>query len=156
MVDCIHNRIELPVIFIMRIDENILDLIPQKTPFVMVANLLYADDKITQTNFTIKEENIFLEKGKFSEAGLIENMAQTAAAGAGYNSKRNNKPVQIGYIGSVKNLEIFSLPKINDEIITEITIENQLFNVTIISGKIWCDETLVAQCEMKIFLDEKK
>ena len=140
----------------MRIDENILDLIPQKTPFVMVANLLYADDKITQTNFTIKEENIFLEKGKFSEAGLIENMAQTAAAGAGYNSKRNNKPVQIGYIGSVKNLEIFSLPKINDEIITEITIENQLFNVTIISGKIWCDETLVAQCEMKIFLDEKK
>lgn len=156
MVDCIHNRIELPVIFIMRIDENILDLIPQKTPFVMVANLLYADDKITQTNFTIKEENIFLEKGKFSEAGLIENMAQTAAAGAGYNSKRNNKPVQIGYIGSVKNLEIFSLPKINDEIITEITVENQLFNVTIISGKIWCDETLVAQCEMKIFLDEKK
>ena len=140
----------------MIIDENILDLIPQKAPFVMVGNLLYADDKITRTNFTIKEGNIFLEKGKFSEAGLIENMAQTAAAGAGYNSKRNNKPVQIGYIGSVKNLEIFSLPKINDEIITEITVENQLFNVTIISGKIWCDENLVVQCEMKIFLDEKK
>ena len=140
----------------MRIDENILNLIPQKAPVVMVGNLLYADDKITHTNFTIKEENIFLEKGKFSEAGLIENMAQTAAAGAGYNSKPNNKPVQIGYIGSVKNLDIFLLPKINDEIITEITVENQLFNVTIISGKIWCNEKLVAQCEMKIFLDEKK
>lgn len=140
----------------MSLEENILNLIPQKAPFVMVGNLLYADDKVTRTNFTIKEENIFLEKGKFSEAGLIENMAQTAAAGAGYNSKRNNKPVQIGYIGSVKNLEIFLLPKINDEIITEITVENQLFNVTIISGKIWCDEKLVAQCEMKIFLDEKK
>lgn len=140
----------------MRIDENILNLIPQKAPVVMVGNLLYADDKITRTNFTIKEENIFLEKGKFSEAGLIENMAQTAAAGAGYNTKRNNKPLQIGYIGSVKNLQIFLLPKINDEIITEITVENQLFNVTVISGKIWCNENLVAQCEMKIFLDEKK
>ena len=140
----------------MRIDENILDLIPQKAPFVMVGNLLYAEDKIIRTNFTIKEENIFLEKGNFSEAGLIENLAQTAAAGVGYNAKRKNKPVSVGYIGSVKNLEIFSLPKINDEIITEITVENQLFNVTIISGKIWCNEKLVAQCEMKIFLDEKK
>ena len=134
--------------------ENILNLIPQKPPFVMVDKLLYSEENITRTSFIVVLENIFFENGKFLEAGLIENIAQTAAAGAGYFSRLNNKPVSVGYIGAVKNLEIFALPKMNDELITEVTIEDKVFNVTIISGKVWCKEKLIAQCEMKIFIDK--
>lgn len=139
----------------MNPEENILNLIPQKPPFVMVDKLLYSEEKITRTSFIIAQENIFFENGKFLEAGLIENIAQTAAAGAGYRSRLNNNPVSVGYIGAVKNLEIFALPKMNDELITEVTIEDQVFNVTIISGKVWCKEKLIAQCEMKIFIDKE-
>jgi predicted hotdog family 3-hydroxylacyl-ACP dehydratase len=132
--------------------ENIESLIPQRPPFVMVDTLLYSGETITRTGFNIRPDNIFVEAGKFKEPGLVENIAQTAAARAGYISHTAGKPVLTGYIGAVKNLQIFSLPKTGDELITEITIENQIFDVTLISGKISCNETLIAQCEMKIFI----
>ena len=131
---------------------DIESLIPQKPPFVMIDKLLSFSETATTSAFTIKAGNIFVKDGVFKEPGLVENIAQTAAARAGYVSYTQNKPVQVGYIGAVNNLQIFSLPKTGDELITEITIENQIFDVTLISGKISCNETVLAQCKMKIFI----
>jgi predicted hotdog family 3-hydroxylacyl-ACP dehydratase len=136
--------------------ENIENLIPQKPPFVMVDKLLNFSDTTITTGFTIKGDNIFVEHGQFKEPGLIENIAQTAAARAGYVSVTENKPVLVGYIGAINNLQIFMLPKTGDELCTEITIENQIFDVTLISGKISCNNELIAQCKMKIFINQTK
>ena len=135
---------------------DINTLIPQKPPFVMVDKLLSFSETTTTTGFSIKADNIFLENGEFKEPGLVENIAQTAAARAGYVSKTQNKPVLVGYIGAVNNLQVFLLPKTGDELITEIIIENQIFDVTLISGKITCNEQVVAQCNMKIFINQTK
>ena len=132
--------------------DNIEMLIPQKPPFVMIDKLLAFSEMATSTGFAIRVDNIFVEQDVFKEPGLVENIAQTAAARAGYVSKTENKPVLVGYIGAVNNLQVFSLPKTGDELITEITIENQIFDVTLISGKISCNETVLAQCKMKIFI----
>ena len=132
--------------------QNIETFIPQRPPFVMVDEIMYSDEKITRSKFLVKADNIFVENGCLKEPALVENIAQTAAARAGYISKSENKPVSVGYIGAIKNLVITGYPKINDEIITEITIENQIFDVSVISGKISCNELVVAQCEMKIFI----
>jgi len=134
--------------------ENILDLIPQRPPFVMVDKVLSFSETGFSTGFGIKADNIFTENGLFKEPGLVENIAQTAAARAGYVSKAENKPVQIGYIGAVNGLEVYRLPKTGDELITEITIENQIFDVTLISGKITCNNETIAQCKMKIFINK--
>ncbi len=136
--------------------DNIVDIIPQKPPFVMVDKLLAFSETTTTTGFIIKDDNIFVKNGIFREPGLVENIAQTAAARAGYVSKTENKPVLVGYIGAVNNLQVFALPKTGDELITEITIENQIFDVTLISGKISCNGQLVAQCKMKIFINQIK
>lgn len=136
----------------MQIKENILSYIPQRAPFVMVDKILSSDETCTRSSFIIKEENIFVENGLFMEPGLVENIAQTAAARAGYISQTEGKSVSLGYIGAIRNLVITSLPRIHDEISTEITIENQIFNVSVISGKITRNEALIAQCEMKIFI----
>jgi predicted hotdog family 3-hydroxylacyl-ACP dehydratase len=136
----------------VNIDDNILALIPQRQPMVMVDALLYSDDAITRSKFTVKDNNIFVVNGFLKEPGLVENIAQTAAARAGFIAQQQNEPVSVGYIGAVKNLEIFSFPKTGELLTTEITIENQIFEVTILSGKIFCNESIVAQCEMKIFL----
>ena len=137
-------------------EENIQALIPQKPPFVMVDKLLSFDEKVTRTGFHIKADNIFVQNGEFKEPGLVENIAQTAAARAGFISKTENKPVLVGYIGAVNSLQVYSLPKTGDELITEITIENQIFDVTLISGKVFCNEKIVAQCNMKIFINQIK
>lgn len=134
--------------------EDILSLIPQKPPFVMVDELFFSDDNITRTGFTITADNVFVIDGEFSEAGLMENMAQTAAAGSGNMARIENRPVANGYIGQVKNFEVYRLPKVGDKLITEVKIEVQVFDAGIVSGKIWCNEVEVAQCEMKIFINQ--
>ncbi len=134
--------------------DNIQSLIPQRPPFVMIDKLVSFSETETSTAFTIKADNIFVENGIFKEPGLVENIAQTAAARAGYVSKTEKKPVLVGYIGAVNNLKIFSLPKTGNELITEITIENQIFDVTLISGKIKCNDEIIAECKMKIFINK--
>lgn len=133
---------------------DILSLIPQKPPFVMVDELLFSDDNVTRTKFIVPSDNVFVINGEFSEAGLMENMAQTAATGSGNMARIENRAVSTGYIGQVKNLEIFELPKVGDELLTEIKIEVQVFDAGIVSGKVWCEEKLLAQCEMKIFINQ--
>ena len=131
--------------------QNILSLIPQRPPMVMIDKLLYSDQRLTRSGFHVTNDNIFVQNGFFREPGLVENIAQTAAARAGYMASQENTLVKVGYIAAVKNLEIFSLPKVDDELITEITIDINIFDVTILSGHVWCNSVLLAQCEMKIF-----
>ena len=120
----------------------------------MVDKLLHCDEFTTQTSFKVTGDNVLVIDDVFTEAGMMENIAQTAAAQAGYAAKRDNKPVAIGYIGAVKNFEVFDLPKTTDELVTTIKIENQVFDVTIISGMIKCNDVIMAQCEMNIFIRE--
>ena len=62
---------------------DILDLIPQRPPMVMVDRLLHCDPVVTETEFTVREENILVENGRMSACGLVENIAQTCAARMG-------------------------------------------------------------------------
>lgn len=147
MADYIRNM-QFPV-------DDILALIPQKPPFVMVGKLLYTDENITRSSFVVGADNVFVRNNLFQEAGLLENIAQTAALRAGYVAHTENKPVAVGYIGAVKNLEIFDLPKVGDEIITEITVETKVMGITVLTGKVWYNDVLLAQCEMRVLTEKE-
>jgi len=121
----------------------------------MVGKLLFTDEISTRSSFTIEPDNVFVKDGIFQEAGLMENIAQTAALRAGYVAQSENKPVAVGYIGAVSHFEIFDLPKIGDEIETGIWVENQIFDITVLSGRVWHNGNLLAQCEMKLFISNK-
>lgn len=132
--------------------EQILELIPQRPPIVMVDKLIAVEDKKTITGLEILPANIFVMNGRFREPGLIENIAQSAAAGVGYYYRNKNEEVPVGFIGAVKNLVIHFLPEAGSEITTEIIIEHEVMNATLIRGVIFQDNKVVAECEMKIFL----
>jgi len=90
--------------------------------------------------------------GKLSEPGMIENIAQTAAAQAGYQCHIKNIPVPIGFIASIKDLQIIKLPPINSRISTRIEITNQVFDVTIFKASIILDEESICTGEMRVFI----
>jgi 3-oxoacyl-[acyl-carrier-protein] synthase-1 len=136
------------------IPADILLLIPQRPPFVMIDKLLHCDETGIQTVFLVRDENVLVSGNELSEAGLMENIAQTAAAAEGYSTRKENRPVATGYIASVKNFEIFGLPKVNDELITEVKIENRVLEMTVISGIVRCNDIIMAQCEMNIFIGQ--
>ena len=136
-------------------DSELLEYIPQRPPIVMIDALYYASASSSKTGLTIDEDNLFLQNGKMSTMGLIENIAQTAAISAGYFYKSNNQPVKIGFIGSVKQLEVVHWPNVGDQIITEIKEIQEVMNIKIIEGIIYLNDDKIASCEMKIFiLDE--
>ena len=135
--------------------ETILKFIPQRPPMVMVEKLHKAEGGQTIGSFEIKETNIFCKNGLLHEPGLIENIAQTAAVGVGFEYRNENKDVPTGYIGAVQKLTIHKLPEIGKTIFTEVNVEHKVFNTTLINGKITCNNQLIADCTMKIFLDEK-
>ena len=130
---------------------NTTDLIPQKPPFVMVDYLVNFSEDEYKTEFTIQSDNILLFDNEFSAGGLIENIAQSAAAGSGYHFTSQNQAVPLGYIGAVKNTIIHSLPQIGDTIQTEIKSKNKIGNASIVEGKIFLRNQLISSCELTIF-----
>jgi predicted hotdog family 3-hydroxylacyl-ACP dehydratase len=141
----------------MKPDEyNILDLIPQRPPMVMINQLTYVGEKSAKGRLIIQESNLFVHNGKMQEAGLVEFIAQTAAAYTGYLSISNNQEVKKGFIGSVKNLVIHSLPDINTEIQSEIIKDTELLGFTIITGRVFQNDNVLAECEMRILLEGSK
>lgn len=111
---------------------NIENLIPQKHPFVMVDKMYSFSEKTLEAGLKIQKENIFCDGHNFVESGLIEHMAQTVALHKGYDFFLKKEKPPIGFIGSLKNIQIFELPKIGDQIITEITIVNEFDGFTMV------------------------
>lgn len=131
---------------------NAQAFIPQREPFVMVDELIYADEKTSRTTLLIREGNIFAKDGFFSAAGMVEAMAQTAAAGTGYFFKLKNEPVPVGYIGAVQQLEVFEWPRVNEEIMLEVKLQTKVLQVSLVSGTVKMDDRLIAKCDLKIFI----
>jgi predicted hotdog family 3-hydroxylacyl-ACP dehydratase len=139
----------------MSLVNNIETVIPQRMPFVMISELIYSDVTTSTSSFEVKEDNIFLKDHRLQEPALVENIAQTAAARAGYIAIREQRPVSIGYIAAIQNLEVIELPVLGDRLNTEIRIMNQVFDVTLIGATVSCGGKKMATCEMKIFITKQ-
>lgn len=128
--------------------------IPQRPPFVMIDELVSADDIDTITRFTVRENHLFVENGYFTEPGLIENMAQTAAASTGSKAYVAGEPAPVGFIGALKGLVITSLPQVGETIETKITLLHIIGNAHVAGGIIHLNGQEIARCEFKIFLQK--
>ncbi|PWV50695.1 3-hydroxyacyl-ACP dehydratase [Chitinophaga sp. S165] len=133
--------------------DNITAYIPQRTPIVMISGILEVRDNITRTGLQIAADNLFVEDGVLKSPGLLENMAQTAAARVGYIALQENTPVPIGFIGAVKDFEVFEFPSAGSFIETTTEIQSQVFNATMVAAKVTLDGKVMAQCELKIFIN---
>lgn len=137
-------------------DIDILTLIPQRRPFVMIDRLLSFDTIESSTDFVIKEDNIFCKDGLFLETGIMENIAQTCAARIGYINIQNDESVKIGVIGSIKDLIITKLPKVGAKLITKVKVLSEVFAITLVEAEVYDNNELIARCEMKISLTDKE
>ncbi len=134
-------------------------LIPQREPMLMLDTLISHEEAKTVSAFSIKPDNIFVQDGLFIEAGLIENMAQTAALHNGWkamleNEKEGSYKPEIGVIGSIKNFVLSRLPEVNTLIETEVVIITEIFNASVLEAKVSSAGKMIAQCELKIFIQE--
>lgn len=137
-------------------DEEIFQLIPQRAPIVMVDKFIDADleANVCHSALTVKDTNYFLEEdGMMAEPGLLEHIAQSASAFAGYKCVINNLPAPVGYIGEIKKFKCHKRPTVGDELQTEIVFGAEMDGITIITGKTTVNGEVVAETNMKIFVE---
>lgn len=136
---------------------NILELLPQREPFIAVGSLLHFDMETTITLTKITAESLFVSNGELSSSGVIENIAQTCATRIGYINKYIlKKSIQIGFIGAIRKLEIYRLPKVGETIKTTINVVEEVFGMTLVSATVFVGEELIADTEMKIAVKEQE
>jgi Predicted 3-hydroxylacyl-(acyl carrier protein) dehydratase len=130
----------------------IKQLIPQRSPMIMVDALLEYDSTSALVGFTITKKNIFVQGGRLSASGLIEHMAQSVALHKGYAYYLNNQPAPMGYIGAIKQIEIYQLPEIGIVLKTHINIIQEFLEVTLVRIETYLGGTCICQGEMKTVL----
>jgi predicted hotdog family 3-hydroxylacyl-ACP dehydratase len=130
-------------------------LLPQKAPFVMVDKIYAYTEQSIISGLTVKQDNILFNKGCFTEAGLIEHMAQTIALHTGYSYYLKQESAPVGYIGSIKDIEIKALPKLGDELQTTATILHEFAGVTLVDISAKINNTEIARGKMKTVLANK-
>ena len=131
-------------------------LIPQRSPILMVDELLQAETGKAITSLTVKGDNCFIDSdGCLAETGLIEHIAQSASAFAGYKAIGTGVDAPpVGYIGEVKKFHCYFRPRLGDQLLTAITIIAEAEGVTLIAGKTCVNDRIAAETQMKIYIKE--
>ena len=138
---------------ILLLEKNAVEnLLPQKFPFVMVDKMYSFTETSLVSSLQIQEDNIFFDNNTFLEAGLIEHMAQSVALHTGYEFFLRKETAPTGYIGSIKEIEIKRLPKINDTIQSTVTILQEFAGITLVNIVTTLNNEEIATGQMKTVL----
>jgi len=134
--------------------DDIKRLIPQRKPFIMVDGFEGSDDNSAVTTLSVCPNNYFiLPDDTLSETGLIEHLAQSCSALAGYQvlSQGLEYP-PVGLIGEVKRFNCLRRPRVGERIRSTITFGMTFGNVTVATGQAFVDEEMIADIKLKIFI----
>ena len=140
--------------------------LPHRAPMLMVDMISNMDHEMVETFFKIDYRNIFVNDNTFSEAGLIENAAQTCSAivAKDYyidenNEDRNDVDV-IGFISALKFLKIHALPKVGSTIITTALLKSKFvtddYSLCTMNCSTFQNQELLLEGEINLFIKERR
>lgn len=135
--------------------KEILKLIPQRKPFIMIDEATDFTDDSCRTCLSVSYNNYFvIDDNELSETGLIEHMAQSASALAGYKALTSDTSDQppVGIIGEVKRFSCERRPLVGEKIETTIRFGMSFGNVTLADGESRIGEETIANIKLKIFI----
>lgn len=135
---------------------DVLTLLPQRPPFVMIDRLTHFDETVTTTQLTVRTDNLFTEAdGHLNPCALVENIAQTCAARMGYiNRYIYRQRVRLGYIGGIKNLQVLRMPRVGELLTTSIEVLQEVMKLTLVNATVRVGDEVIVTAEMKIALSD--
>ena len=133
---------------------SVISLIPQRPPMVMVDAFLSYTATTGAAGLTIAADNLFVQNGQLQEAGVVEHIAQSIALHKGYYYYQQHQPAPMGYIGSIKRMNIYVLPEVGATLITELSIIQEFMGVTLVKVRTTSNGELIAEGEMKTVIAE--
>ena len=135
--------------------EEILEYIPQRPPGVMVDSFYGIDERgCARSGLTVTADNLFVADGVLDECGIVEHIAQSAARRAGFMNPTLGRRGARGVIGARDARKGAVQPPVSSRLVTQNMVEQTVMNVTLLSARTECDGKPVAECRMKIYLEE--
>lgn len=121
---------------------------------IMVDQLLEADDSGGKTSLVVGRGNYFLDRDeRLLEFGLIEHMAQSASAVAGWRTiNAGGDKAPVGFIAEVKHFNCYHLPTLGDALVTTIEFGIEVAGITMVKCVTRKGDDVVADAQMKIFI----
>lgn len=135
------------------LETNPLELIPQRPPMVLVDCFEGIDaEGVSTTGYTVEPAGLFVAGGRMSECGIIEHMAQSAAARIGWCCRAEGRPVPVGFIGAVSRLELHDLPRTGVHLRTRLRIVQEIGPLSLAEVRTEADGRPLAEGNLKIYL----
>ena len=135
-------------------DTDIRDLIPQRDPVRMVDRLLRADDDSAEACLTVRAGNFFLDDGLLAETGVMEHIAQSASAFAGWRERQKGATsAPLGFIGEVKKFRCHRRPAVGEELHSVVTLLTEFDRILVIAAETRVADEVVAETQMKVALE---
>ena len=133
----------------------------------MVDGFEERDGNSAVTTLSVCPNNYFiLPDDTMAETGLIEHLAQSCSALSGYQALSRKAPLAeavspingdtpppVGLIGEVKHFKCHRRPQTGERIRSTVTFGLSFGNVTIATGQSFVDEELIADIQLKIFIE---
>ena len=129
-------------------------LIPQRPPMRMVDTFFGGDAESCETGLSIGPDNVFCLEGKLIEPGLIEHMAQSAAAFSGFGAFMEGFPPRVGYLAEIKSFSIRRLPSVGEKLRTRISHVEEILGMTLVHGEVTSDGEKIAEGDLKVYIPE--
>lgn len=142
---------------------DILRLIPQRNPFIMVDEFEAtapptSNESLTGascvTSLHVRLDNYFmLSNGELSESGLIEHIAQSASALAGYVAiEQGSVQPPVGMIAELRNFSCLRRPHASDQVTTLVTMGFSFGAMTLAHGISRIGDDIICEIDLKIFI----
>ncbi|WP_172281103.1 ABC transporter permease [Chryseobacterium sp. LAM-KRS1] len=135
---------------------NIHNFLPHREPMLMVDYILELTEENVITSFLITADNIFVHNNELVEAGLIENSAQTCSSivGQSFFEGPEIETKVIGFITNIKKIDVFSLPKVDDTIISKASLISKYENICNIFCETFNNDELLIRAEINLFIQK--
>lgn len=146
---------------VIRRNIDIKKLLPHREPMLMASNMPYLDSTSVETNFDIDPNCIFLKNGKLTEAGLIENAAQSCGAIVAQSYAHRNESNEIvgqviGFISAIKTIKITDLPEVNERIVTKGKLisrfDEKTFSLCTVESTTFRNDELIVACTFNFLI----
>lgn len=128
----------------------------------MVDQVEAVDGLRTKTSFLVTPECLFVSEGRFSEMGMLENLAQTSFVFLNYFFITPGKPLwekeknNLGVISTILELDVIFLPCVGDRLSTctetELVFTSDFFKICNIQGWVSVNGQRALTATMKMLL----
>ena len=128
------------------------DFIPHSGLMCVVDDLLFVGGGIAEATAVIRENNPSVgADGILDRAVYVEMIAQTIAAGSGYELTKEKRKTQEGYLLGIKTMKMMGSARAGDILRIKAHKYAEYGDFGIIEGTIYRGEEILATGEIKVF-----